>query len=177
MAKKYYDENGREVVIKKRGGCLKNILIMIGVLVIVGFIGNYFSGSDNTSTTNNSQNNVADVKPTENNKEEILEEEPIIEVSATQLLEDYDANEVRANEQYKGKRAKISGIVDSIGETFGQTYVTINGGDEFELLSVQCFFKDSSALSSLNKGDQITVEGNIDGKSMNIGVKDCTLIQ
>ncbi|UFQ99424.1 OB-fold protein [Pseudomonas wenzhouensis] len=55
--------------------------------------------------------------------------EPMIEVSAQQLAQAYDRNTVAADQQFKGKRFKITGTVDSINtDMFGNPYVTLRGG-------------------------------------------------
>ena len=55
--------------------------------------------------------------------------EPLIEVSAQQLAQAYDRNTVAADQQFKGKRFKVTGVVDSINtDLFGDPYVTLRGG-------------------------------------------------
>ncbi|HBO6865344.1 TPA: hypothetical protein L4942_005624 [Pseudomonas aeruginosa] len=55
--------------------------------------------------------------------------EPLIEVSAQQLAQAYERNTVAADQQFKGKRFRVSGVVDSINtDLFGNPYVTLRGG-------------------------------------------------
>lgn len=55
--------------------------------------------------------------------------EPSIEVSAQQLAQAYDRNTVAADQQFKGKRFKVTGVVESINtDMFGNPYVTLRGG-------------------------------------------------
>jgi len=55
--------------------------------------------------------------------------EPLLEVSAQQLAQAYDRNTVAADQQFKGKRFKVSGVVESINTNmFGNPYVTLRGG-------------------------------------------------
>lgn len=55
--------------------------------------------------------------------------EPLIEVSAQQLAQAYDRNTVAADQQFKGKTFKVTGVVDSINtDLFGNPYVTLRGG-------------------------------------------------
>ena len=54
---------------------------------------------------------------------------PILEVSAKQLAQAYERNTVAADQQFKGKRFKVTGVVDSINtDLFGNPYVTLRGG-------------------------------------------------
>ncbi len=55
--------------------------------------------------------------------------EPLREISAQQLAQAYDRNTVAADQQFKGKRFKVTGVVDSINtDMFGSPYVTLRGG-------------------------------------------------
>ena len=55
--------------------------------------------------------------------------EPLIEVSAQQLAQAYDRNTVAADQQFKDKRFKVTGVVDAINtDMFGNPYVTLRGG-------------------------------------------------
>lgn len=55
--------------------------------------------------------------------------EPLIEVSAEQLAQAYSRNTVAADQQFKGKRFKVTGVVESINtDIFGDPYVTLRGG-------------------------------------------------
>ncbi|HIE0305945.1 hypothetical protein DZ982_028400 [Pseudomonas aeruginosa] len=55
--------------------------------------------------------------------------EPLLEVSAQQLAQAYDRNTVAADQQFKGKTFKVTGVVDSINtDLFGNPYVTLGGG-------------------------------------------------
>lgn len=53
----------------------------------------------------------------------------VLEVSAAQLASAYDRNTVAADQKYKGKRLKVTGVVDSINtDLFGNPYITMRGG-------------------------------------------------
>lgn len=55
--------------------------------------------------------------------------EPLREYSAQQLAQAYDRNTVAADQQFKGKLFKVTGVVDSINtDLFGKPYVTLRGG-------------------------------------------------
>ncbi len=46
-----------------------------------------------------------------------------------QLIQVYDRNTVAADQQFKGKRFKLTGVVDSINtDLFGYPNVTLRGG-------------------------------------------------
>ena len=101
---------------------------------------------------------------------------PPIIVDAATLFSEYEENEVRADERYKGKNLQISGSIDSVGkDILDHMYVTLNAGKQ--IFHIQCFFDKSHAntLASLNKGTFVTVVGQCDGKFGNILLKGCTL--
>lgn len=81
---------------------------------------------------------------------------------------------MKGKETYTGKRATITGTVESIGESFGRKYVCLNG-DGFT--SLQCFFNDENltGVSDLKKGQKVTIVGTIGEMSFNVSVDDCIL--
>lgn len=105
--------------------------------------------------------------------------EPNIVISAVNLLDEYDQNEVRADSNYRGRVLEVSGVVHSIGTAFSQTYVTIGTGEKYEFITVQCYFNSGQldTVASLNKGDEVTIIGKCDGKSLNVSLSNCILKQ
>jgi hypothetical protein len=101
-----------------------------------------------------------------------------LKVSAVDLAKAYEGNEVKADKTYKDKTIETSGKIDDIGVMLGQTYVILSSEVDFSLTSVQCFFDDKTPIdkiADLNKGDTVTIQGVVDGKSMNVSVNDCLL--
>ena len=97
-------------------------------------------------------------------------------MSAHQLVAAYEANEVAADAQYKGKVVRITGTVDEIKkDILDDLYVALEGGHV--LRGVQCFFDEAhtGVLARLQKGARVTVVGRVDGLMMNVLVKDCRL--
>ncbi|WIX01166.1 hypothetical protein QK899_11530 [Pseudomonas sp. AR5] len=88
-------------------------------LVVVGMA----SGDRNASTpvaTSGSQSPSAKV---------VAPAEPLREISAQSLAQAYDRNTVAADQQFKGKRFQVTGVVDSVNtDLFGNPYVTLRGG-------------------------------------------------
>ncbi|KGP76613.1 hypothetical protein JT05_03770 [Desulfosporosinus sp. Tol-M] len=149
---------------------LKKILIaIVAIVVIVGIASSMGDNGKTTApTSNQSTSKPADTKPPVE----------VIKVTAVDLAAAYESNEVKADQTYKGKTAEIAGTVDSIGVVLDQTYVTLSSGKDFAIVSTQCFFEDKTEIAKvaeLKKGDKVTVQGVIEGKSMNVGVKKCIL--
>jgi len=138
------------------------------VIIVVVLIGAISSQGGNDVTPTQSTAAPAPVK-------EVM---PEVVVTAADLSAAFEANEVKANKDYKDKLAEITGTVDSVGEMLGQTFVVLSSGKDFSIVNVQCFFDDKAEIdkiAELNKGDTVTIMGNIDGMSMNVGVNGCIL--
>ena len=84
---------------------------------------------------------------------------------AAALVKEFEINEVRANQQYVGKRMRVFGTVNSIeiGKdgniilTFKSSITTYN--------NARCFFNksQSSRVATLSAHEQATVEGTVRG--------------
>lgn len=94
----------------------------------------------------------------------------ILVVNASDVLAEYEANEVAADSKYKGKVLEFSGAVEDIGkDILDTTYITISDGKEFSTSHIQCFFKDGDEIvtvASLKKGQSVTVRGICTGFSV-----------
>lgn len=148
------------------------ILTAILVIVILGAIGSLGGKKDSTSTNTT----AAKTETKQEVKEEVKEE--VLKVSAVDLAKAYEDNEVSADKSYKDKTAEIVGKVNDIGVIAGQTYIVLSAEKDFAITNVQCFFKEQAEIdkvSNLKKGDTVTVQGKIDGKSMNVGVNNCII--
>lgn len=81
---------------------------------------------------------------------------PPIEVSAAILSHDYDANEVAADQKYKGKLLKVDGVVQSINKDFeNKIWVGLRTADEFTQVHADGLSQDQTI--NLQKGQSITV--------------------
>ncbi|MEK9165766.1 MAG: hypothetical protein AAB525_02815 [Patescibacteria group bacterium] len=154
--------------------------IMTAILIIIGIgiIGSAMGGnetkntSDNSSTANNSQE-----AKKEESKKEVAVVAPI-KITAVDLAKAYEENEVKADKDYKDKKVEVTGKIKDIGVILDQTYVVLSSGKDFSMTDIQCFFDDKAQIdkvSELKKDATITVQGVVDGKSLNVGVKKCEL--
>jgi len=154
---------------------IKGCFTIIGILFILSIVGAIIAGNSD-SNKQASQTQTDQSTSTQTQEAPAKPAEPAISVTAAQLIQAYDANELSADQKYKGKVAKITGKVSSIQKMMGSSFITLGSGKDFEVISVQAFFDESQEgkLASLQKGQQLTVQCTIDGKSMNIGVRECT---
>ncbi len=101
------------------------------------------------------------------------------EVTADKLIADYDANEIGADEKYKGKYVKVTGVVGSIGkDMFDNAYITIGESDK-TFFRAQAYFKDNAEISKagkLSEGDKVTLIGRVTGSTLGVTMKDCVIV-
>lgn len=156
--------------LKKKGGCLKIgggiALVVIFLVVLVNVIG---GGGESASETpgSNSDSGVEAAAPAQ----------PEMEVTATQLIDDLEANALGAANKYEGKVVKITGkfgTVDSSGKYFG-----IEGNQDFSLTNIQLDINESqkATVANFSKGQEVTVIGTVTdvGEIMGYDIKAHTI--
>jgi len=98
------------------------------------------------------------------------------ELTAKYLYKEYEANEVLADENYKGKKIAVSGIIGEIGkDIFDKPYVSLKVA---YLQGVHCYFDDDNIkiISKLKKGQRITIIGTCNGLTLtDVIIKDCEI--
>ncbi len=84
-----------------------------------------------------------------------------LRVTAKRMYDDYETNEVAANQKYDGKVLAVSGVAEDFGGGDDSAYyIDLSVGD-FTLTSVRCYFSHSQLndLTSVAKGDRVTLRG------------------
>ena len=105
---------------------------------------------------------------------------PAIQVTATQLISDYQANEVSADAKYKDKTVQVTGTIQNIGkDILDNPYVALSGNSSDLITSVQCMFdkSDEGQLATLSKDKKITLQGKVSGKLGNVLINGCSIVQ
>ncbi|MEP1034403.1 hypothetical protein [Ekhidna sp.] len=96
-------------------------------------------------------------------------------ITARQLFQEYQENEVLADRNYKGKYLYVEGIIDNIGkDILDDIYVVLKTNNL--MFGVQCYVDDEEVVAKLRKGVKVTFYGKCDGKLGTVGMKDCRLI-
>jgi len=99
---------------------------------------------------------------------------PVLTVNSKNLYNDYNNNEIAADDKYKGKIIQVKGTIRDIGnDIMDEAYVTLVGDEFFG--DVQCFFSDKSYLVDVKKGQNINVVGYCDGLFMNVIMRNCII--
>lgn len=114
-----------------------------------------------------------------NAQDEKQRSSPKEKVSAGEMIDLYDDNELAADDRWKDEWIEINGYVQTIGsDLFDDPYVTISSGG-FTFTNVRCEFEDEhkDELHDYGTGDPITVVGKVDGKLLDIMVNKCEVIE
>jgi hypothetical protein len=103
-----------------------------------------------------------------------------IKVPAKKILKEFEENEAAADAKYKGKVIEVTGKVDKVDTEIWddeQYVVRVNGGGDWDFLSVNCNDLPASAVTSLKKGQDVTVRGEFDdGGDLGVEIKDCKVL-
>ena len=157
---------------KKRKNSNTVIIVLASVISFIGLYILLFSiGSAMNEDANNSEglSSPSQTSSTENP----------IEVSAQDLWDAFEENEIAAEEKYKGKLIKITGIVSDINS---KDFLT----DDNILLEVdgtywgcvQCNFNSANAkaIANVQKGKKVTIIGTCgDLSTFNVMINHCEL--
>ena len=161
------------------------VLTVIGGLVIIGALGSITGGNSNNKISDSKQTSVSvensDSKQTSvsNENSNKKQMEPELNISATELINAYKENEVKADKMYKGKIVEVNGIVDGIDSDIDdKAVVRLSDGDEFSFYNVHCYIDDENQdkACELNKGENVTIIGKADRKVIGLPyIKDCKI--
>ena len=160
------------------------VLTVICGLVIIGALGSITGGNSNNKISDSKQTSVSvedsnkqtNVSTENSNKKQM---EPELNISATELINAYKENEIKADKMYKGKIVEVNGIVDGINSGIDdKAIVILSDGDEFSFDNVQCCIDDENQdkACELKKGENVTIVGRADGEIAGTPfIKDCKI--
>ena len=160
------------------------VLTVICGLVIIGALGSVTGGNSNNKISDSKQTSVSvedsnkqtNVSTENSNKKQM---EPELNISATELINAYKENEVKADKMYKGKIVEVNGIVDAIDSGIDdKAIVILSDGDEFSFDNVQCCIDNDNQdkACELKKGQNVTIVGRADGEIAGTPfIKDCKI--
>lgn len=106
--------------------------------------------------------------------------EPAVEITSKALAAAYEANEVRADGQYKGRTLMVTGVVNDVGkDMLGGMYVVIGTGAPLEIPAVQASFSKEfeGSVAALSKGERTTVLCKCRGLAMHVQLGDCEFMR
>ena len=180
---------------QKQGMKTSTIVIIVIVVIALAAIFGNLGSSDTTDEKNdtpvsnpvdNIQNEQQDNQQGEpqNVVEDTKKEEPAFDYEfsdVVDLIQEYKDNEVAADEKYKGKTVKVTGLVKDIGkDIFDSSYITINDGKDITWDYAQCYFKNKDEIakvSNLQKGDTVTLIGKVGSYSLSLTINKCVFVE
>ena len=95
------------------------------------------------------------------------------------MVKEFENNEFKADMKYEGTTLRITGVVDKIDTDFwddSKYILSLGDGGDWVFLTVDCYGMSNEELSTLDKGDTVTVIGEFDdGGDLGVDVKHCAL--
>jgi hypothetical protein len=101
------------------------------------------------------------------------------EVALDALLSDYTADEVAADQRYKGRLIRIRGVLKEVNkDILNAPFVVVGNGSDIALRNLQCALSQSAGgeAKGLTRGAPITVQGRVSGLRLNVQLTDCTVV-
>lgn len=148
---------------------MKKILkwVGIGFVVLIGLGVLSSIGKSTTKTTS----------PTTGITQE--KEQPVQEpttITAKELADDFDGNQVAAEAKWKDKLVQFSAEITNITDT-GLSFTNI-GTKQYSMTQISCRIIDKQQLLPLKNGQTVTVKGTVGGQTIGvIDLKDCSVVQ
>lgn len=142
--------------------------IILIVVIIIGAIGSMNGNKDPAASgvTNSTENTTANSPASSSASAEKESTTPEITYTAydvSELMDDLDANALKASDKYKDQYVELTGrlnVIDSNGK-----YISITpANDQYAIIGVQCFIKSDdqkSAIMDMSIGDTVVVKGKI----------------
>ncbi|HWA51848.1 MAG TPA: hypothetical protein VG895_02250 [Patescibacteria group bacterium] len=145
---------------KKLGiGCLGVIVI----LVVLGVIG--AAGSSKNSKVTTSNNNAL-IQPTSTPEA----------ITASQIADDFDTNQVAAKDKWNNKVVQFSAQISNITDS-GISFYNV-ATKQYSMTQINCNITDKSELIPLKNGQTVTVKGTVGGQTIGvIKIDSCEVVQ
>lgn len=138
---------------------MKKILIILGVLLFAGAIFAYFMYN----------------KP----HKDVAGTQSDFQISAADLYKAFNEDEAAANTKYLEKIIEVQGVIvgDLNTDNPAEPSLFLETGDDFGVVS--CGFPQSQTeeLSQLKSGTAVKVKGLCKGKTMDVVLTNCTIIE
>lgn len=98
-----------------------------------------------------------------------------IQTTAKELIAAYEANEISADQSYKGKIVEVSGSVSSVSkDLYDEPFVTL-AGNSSDFREIQCAIKEVEA-AWLKKKQKIVIKGRVVGLLINVLLEECSVL-
>ncbi len=106
----------------------------------------------------------------------IADEAPAFSINVNKIINDYEADEKKANELYLGKIVEVSGLIsEKTLDSKGNYSIILQGPD---LAGVSCEFEPNAqnSLTNLKEGQEVKIKGICTGILMDVVLVDCVYV-
>lgn len=142
----------------------RNTYIAIGLCVLILFLAVMFE-DNNLSTSTANDNSVVEVQ------------EPTIDTTSVNMFNAYNRNEMAADQEYRGRKIRVTGIVSSISSTYDNTaQVSLETENQFMSVKTSGDRKFDAKAARLYKGQSIRMTCIGAGEVMGMPVLDNCVI-
>ena len=99
-------------------------------------------------------------------------------ISAQDLLEEYEGNQIRADKKYLNKKIQVEGVIYKISKSPTDYSIIEIEGESGSIKSIKCALLKSQDKKALqySKGDRIIINGKCCGKPENLGFSDIVFV-
>ena len=135
----------------------KIIKIPLTIMVVISAVQGFYTGITDDGKGGNSKTKVANV----------AQEERVARVSAVDLFNAYDENEVATDEKLKGAIIEITGTVQSIDKDFmDDINIALRSSNEYMPVNLTMEKSEKETAINLRKGQKITARCKQISKTM-----------
>lgn len=135
------------------------LIVFIGLIVLGVIVG--AGSSDKTPTASQS---------------ETTQPQEAQQITAAELADDFDANQLAAEEKWKGKLIQFSAEISNITDS-GLSFYNV-GSKEISMTQISCRVEDKQQLLSLKNGENVTVQGVVGKQTIGvIDVSNCVIVE
>lgn len=151
---------------KKGGENMKKILKWGGVGLIILIVLIVIAGAGKSGNTTQTAN-------TQEQKQAVQEPK---QVTAQEIADDFDGNQVAAEKKWNGTFVQFSATISNITDN-GLSFYNV-ATKQFSATQISCHIKDSNQLLSLKNGETVTVKGIIGKQTIGvIDMSDCEVVK
>ncbi|MBW4061576.1 hypothetical protein HJC99_03350 [Candidatus Saccharibacteria bacterium] len=137
------------------------IMSTILVLIVIGVIASAAGGSKKAATSGTG----GTAQP---------QTATVVDVKA--FGDEFDANQVAAENKYKNKLVQFTAPISNITDT-GLSFQNVTS-KEFSTTQISCNISDKNSVLSLKNGESATVKGTVTGQTIGvIELNDCSIVK
>ena len=154
------------------------VIFLVIIIIVIGSTAGKKEGKNNLDIKTDVVNSETNTTATQS---EITPTTPPQVVDAVSLVAEFDKNKLSAQEKYTNKIVQLSAYIKNIsGGDYGDYYLSLEPvkKEYYFGTTIQAYFKDKKALTSLENGQKVTIIGTLQDMSLGIiQVKDCNIIK